>query len=118
MEHLLELTAVVTVCGTFLLLIWLLKSLLVTPVPTDRDTELYMVVTAKGDAQGLEQTLQSLQWIREEGRIPMTLVVCDCGMGDEGKRLVSAEKWDAIYCTPDGLGDITWQKGRNESEAQ
>ena len=115
MERFLEISAVLVVCGTFLLLIWLLKSLLVTPVPTDRDTGLYMVVAAKGDAQGLEQTLQSLQWLREEGRIPMTIVVCDCGLGENGKRLISADKWDAIYCTPDSLGELTWQKGWNVS---
>lgn len=118
MEHLLELTAILVVCGTFVLLIWLMRGIMVTPVPTDENTELYMVVAVKGDGTNLEQTLQSLEWISDEGKIPMTLVVCDCGLTDNGKKLISRDKWDAVYCTPQHLGEIAWKKELTESEVQ
>ena len=48
MEYILEITAVLIMCGTFILLVWLARSVMVTPVPTDEDTMLYMVVAVKG----------------------------------------------------------------------
>lgn len=117
MEHLLELTAILIVCGTFILLIWLMRGIMMTPVPTDENTELYMVVAAKGDGGHLEQTLNSLEWLYERERIPMTIVVCDCGLSETGKKLVSIGKWDALYCTSEHLGEIVWKKP-TESEEQ
>lgn len=124
MERLLELSAVLIVCGTFVLLIWLLKSLLVTPVPTDENTLLYMVIAAKGGGSGLEQTVQSLIWLRDEGSAPMELVICDCGLDEDGRRIMelAAGKWDLACCKPKTLnrliGDVTWRTEQIESEVQ
>ena len=124
MERVLEISTVLIVCGTFVLLIWLMKSLLVTPVPTDENTLLYMVVAAKGSGSSLEQTVQSLIWLRDEGRAPMEIVICDCGLDGGGRKLMelTASKWDIACYKPetlDGLiGDITWRTETVESEVQ
>lgn len=116
MEHLLELVVILTVCGTFLLIIWLLRSLLATPVPKNDNTLLHMVIAVKGDGSCLEQTMQSLMWLRNEGSIPMELIVCDCGLDENGRKLMTlaADKLDVVCCEAKNLdsliGDITWQE--------
>lgn len=116
MDHILELVVILTVCGTFFLIGRLLQRLLVTPVPKDKNTLLHMIIAARGDGSSLEQTIQSLIWLRDEGNMPMELIICDCGLDENGRQLMelAAGKWNIAYCktnNPDGLiGDITWQK--------
>lgn len=116
MEYILEITAVLIMCGTFILLVWLARSFVVTPVPTDEDTMLYMVVAVKGGGCQLEQTLKSLSWLKDEGRIPMEVIVVDYGLDCEGQRLAELNEglWNVTCCEPGSLdeliGDTIWRK--------
>ena len=116
MELIIDIATVIGVCGTFLLLIWLIRSLVATPVPVDENTKLFMVVAVSGDGGNFEQTIHSLEWLKSESRIPMELVVTDCGLDDEGQRLAELTMKGAEYicCEPAGLdrliGELTWLK--------
>jgi hypothetical protein len=116
MELITDIATVIIVCGTFLLLIWLIRGLVVTPVPVDENTKLFMVVAVSGDGGNFEQTIHSLEWLRSESRIPMELVVTDCGLDDEGRRLaaLTVSGTEYICCAPEGLdrliGELTWLK--------
>ena len=116
MELITTIAAVTVICGAFLLIIWLLRCLIATPVPVDDNTRLFMVVAVSGDGGNFEQTIHSLEWLRSESRIPMELVVADCGLDSDGQRLaeLTMSRREYICCQPEGLdrliGDITWTK--------
>ena len=68
----------------------------------------------------MEHTLKSLNWLKDEGKIPMELIVADCGLDCEGQRLAELNEgqWNVICCEPESLetliGDTIWRKGANE----
>ncbi|MBQ6539488.1 MAG: hypothetical protein IJL71_00490 [Oscillospiraceae bacterium] len=111
-----DIAAVFIVCGGFLLLIWLLTGLALTPVPVDDNTKLFMVIAVNGDGGSFEQTIHSLEWLRSESRIPMELVVADCGLDDHGQKLtgLAMDRTEYIFCKPAALdrliGEHTWLK--------
>ena len=49
-----------------------------------------MVVEAKGDAGGLEQTVKALLWLRRSGLWWGEVVIEDCGLSREGEALARA----------------------------
>ena len=51
------------------LIIWMLKGLLLTPVKSGADTELYIYLRPNEDAPSLEQLLKGLLWLRENGTL-------------------------------------------------
>ena len=120
MENILEIIAVLIVCGTFIALVWLAGSLVVTPVPVTENTKLFMLIACRGDGAGIEQTLQGLSWLRDEGRVPMSIIIADCGLDDEGQKTaeLAGLQREAAFCNADGIagliGDLEWTKDRAE----
>jgi len=77
-------TAAAVILGT----IWAIYGALRTPVRCGRGCGVCMVVTAKGGAEGLEQTLKGLVWLEQNGIVVARILIVDCGMDDEGLTLV------------------------------
>ena len=47
----------------------------------------YAVVPATGDGERLEQDLAGLRWLRKGGMARFTVVIADCGLSEQGRRL-------------------------------
>ena len=45
------------------------------------------VVPAAGDGAGLEQTVRGLLWLRGDDLIDYVVVIADCGLDEEGRRM-------------------------------
>jgi len=59
------------------------------------------VVTARGSAEGLEQTLKGLVWLEENGIVVTRILIVDCGMDEEGlalARLLTKQYANIVIC--------------------
>jgi len=68
--------------------VWSLYGSLRTPVRCGRGCGISTVVTAKGCAEGLEQTLKGLVWLEENGIVVAQILIVDCGLDADGLILV------------------------------
>ena len=50
-------------------------------------SEMFTVVLASGDACGLEHTVQSLLWLCENGKLSGTILISDCGLSDDARKM-------------------------------
>ncbi len=65
---------------------WLLLGAMVAPVGRG---SVYAVVPASGDGDRLEQDLAGLRWLRKGGMARFTVVIADCGLSEQGRRLAT-----------------------------
>ena len=66
---------------------WFVYGTLRTPVRCGKGAGVNLVVSAQGGAEGLEQTLDGLMWLRENGVLDAQLLIADCGLNEEGLTL-------------------------------
>ena len=67
--------------------VWFVYGTLRTPVRCGKGAEIYTVVSVRNSAEGLEQTLDGLIWLRENGVLESRILIADCGMDEEGMAL-------------------------------
>ncbi len=66
-----------------------------------------MVVDAKGDGAGLEQTVKALLWLRRTGLWWGEVVIEDCGLDREGEALARAlAEQNGVEFSPDDFDRI------------
>jgi len=66
-----------------------------------------MVVDAKGDGAGLEQTVKALVWLRRTGLWWGEVVIEDCGLNREGEALARAlAERSGVEFSPDDFDRI------------
>jgi len=66
-----------------------------------------MVVDAKGDGAGLEQTVKALLWLRRTGLWWGEVVIEDCGLNREGEALARAlAEQGGVEFSPDNFDRI------------
>ncbi|WP_294549914.1 hypothetical protein [uncultured Pseudoflavonifractor sp.] len=65
---------------------WLLLGAMVAPVGRGR---IYAVVPAGGDGERLEQELAGLRWLEKGGMARFTVIIADCGLTEQGRRLAA-----------------------------
>ncbi len=66
-----------------------------------------MVVDAKGDGAGLEQTVKALLWLRRTGLWWGEVVIEDCGLDREGEALARAlAEQSGVSFSPDDFDRI------------
>ena len=81
--------------------VWSLYGSLRTPVRTGQSCGVFTLITATGDADGLEQTLKGLVWLEKNGLVSTEIFIVDCGMDADGQtqaRLL-AKKYGNITLT-------------------
>lgn len=89
---------------------WLLLGAAVAPVGRG---SVYAVVPAGGDGEGLEQDLAGLRWLRKGGMARFTVVIADCGLSGQGRRLAERLAWrdrGVILCAMDDLPACLWEE--------
>lgn len=64
-------------------LIWLLRGIILTPVPRGRNVDISVVLDVRGEAGELENTVDALCWLRKNGTLKARIVVRDEGMSEE-----------------------------------
>ena len=82
---------------------WLLLGAAVAPVGRG---SVYAVVPAGGDGEHLEQDLAGLRWLRKGGMARFTVVIADCGLSGQGRRLaelLAGRDRGVILCAIDDL---------------
>ena len=88
---------------------WLLLGAAVAPVGRG---SVYAVVPASGDGEHLEQDLAGLRWLRKGGMARFTVVIADCGLSGQGRRLAERLAWrdrGVILCAMDDLPACLWE---------
>lgn len=80
--------AVITVL--LFLLCWLLRGVMLTPVKTGSNTSLKICLSVTGAEPMLEQTVDSVLWLMENGTLSAEIVLLDCGMDAETAAVAEA----------------------------
>ena len=62
---------------------------------------LFTVIAASGSAEELEQTVMSLVWLCENGKIKTRIVIADCGLTAQSRKLAELLAKDGVMlCQP------------------
>ena len=118
MELFADIVIAVVVCGAVAAVIWSLKGLLLTPVRRRENADVFAVIRAKDDAQGLEQAVKGLVWLKDSGKAELGLIIADDGMNFEARRRAQllAEKSGAVVCAAERICEVTEEeRWREES---
>ncbi|MDR2501673.1 MAG: hypothetical protein LBC78_00270 [Oscillospiraceae bacterium] len=76
------------------------------PVPKLSDAAAYALVRASGSGEGLEQLVTSLVWLGEETGSGSRVIIADCGLSDDGRRLARLLTHDhktVRLCAPEDI---------------
>jgi hypothetical protein len=76
-----------TVSLLILTILWVLRGLLGTPVPRGKNTTIQFQVRVKGHEPILEQTVEGLCWLIQNGTIRAGIEIVDCGMDLETQHM-------------------------------
>lgn len=93
------------ICASLLLLLWYIRGSMLRPVRTGRGVSLRVSVKAEGSAPELDATVDSLLWLIENGTLPASLELLDCGMDAETRaiaEIIARDNDIEIRGTPDG----------------
>ena len=86
MELVSQIIVGIVFCVAVAAIISMVKTLVLTPVRRHQDVEVLTVIRARGEAEGLEQTVKGMQWLRDSGRMETALWIADCGMDTQARR--------------------------------
>lgn len=62
------------------------RGLLLAPVKRRRDTDVFWLVRATGEAEGLEETVRGIMWLRDAGRTTAPVLIAADGLTAEAER--------------------------------
>lgn len=74
--------------------------------PTEGTLPVFAVIPVTGDAEGLEQTLRHLNWLRREKYARFTILVVDAGLTPAGHGTVQAfgrEDSTLLFCPAEDI---------------
>lgn len=84
---LLKILFAVAAAAVLILVLWLLRGVMLTPVRTGKNQQLSVVLTVSGSSPELENTVDGLMWLRQNGTLHAQLVVRDAGMDRETREM-------------------------------
>ena len=87
---LLQFFAAAAITALLFLLCWLLRGVMLTPVKTGSNTSLKIILAVTGTEPMLEQTVDSVLWLMENGTISGEIILHDCGMDTETAAVAEA----------------------------
>lgn len=79
----LEIIIAVTIAIAAFVLIWLLRGIVLTPVPAGKNMDIKVLVCVRGESPELETAVEALLWLKKNGTLPAEIIVRDDGMSDE-----------------------------------
>ena len=72
--------------AVIVLLLWLARGAMLTPVRTGENERLDLVLTVSGSSRELEHTVDGLLWLSQNGTLRGHITVRDAGMDAETRR--------------------------------
>lgn len=111
-----EIIIAIAVCASLLAIIYAARGMLLTPVRRHHGTDVFTVIRASGEAEGLEQIIEGLLWLRDSGKVETDIIIVCDGLTDEAERRAEllAEKCGGMFCSPENLAvcteDKAWRK--------
>lgn len=72
--------------AALMLLLWLLRGVMLTPVRVGANESISVVLTVSGEAPELENTVDALLWLNQNGTLRAQLFVRDAGMDSETRQ--------------------------------
>ena len=83
---LLKLLFAFAAAAALMTLLWLLRGVMLTPVRAGANERLSVVITVTGAAPELENTVDALLWLSQNGTLRAQVLVRDAGMEEETRR--------------------------------
>ncbi len=80
-----ELILAAAIALVIVLFFWLLRGVMLTPVRAGRGVEISITISAAGEAPSLEETVDGVCWLVQNGTLPARLVLRDEGMTAEAR---------------------------------
>jgi hypothetical protein len=114
MKLVLEILLAAILCGSVIGIILIVKSALYMPVPKTDGSEVFTVITARGGAEQLEQTVRGLLWLDKSGIMKSRIVLADCGLEERSRKIAEllAKDSDSVtVCLPDEIPQILEEYG-------
>ncbi len=111
-----SLVIAVAACAAGFAVLWALKGAFLMPVRRRADADVFTIIRASGDAEGLEQTVRGLVWLRDSGRADVCLIIADDGLTGGARRRAEslAASNGVLLCGADRLAEETeevrWRK--------
>ena len=94
-------------------LIIILRFFVTVPVAASKDSVIYTVITARGEACELESAVKGLLWLIETAHLNCRVIIADSGLLPEGRRraeLIAGDSEFITLCPSEVLGDILTEK--------
>ena len=91
----------------------ILRFFVTVPVAAPKDSRMYTVITARGDAPELENAVKGLLWLIETAHLNCRVIIADSGLLPEGRRraeLLAGDSEFITLCGSDALADILTEK--------
>lgn len=85
---------------------WILFGRMVVPSQAGKDTMLFTVLRAEGDAEGLQQTVKSLQWMDGSRLMRARIIIVDAGLSPGGRKVaenLARQQPELILCETEKL---------------
>lgn len=104
----LKIAIAVLIAGALLLLLWLLRGVMLTPVKPGKNQKLTLILSVSGETEGLERTVDALLWLIGNGTLNARVLIADCDMDDESRyeaKLLSRDSAAVDYCLYDEVAD-------------
>ena len=89
------------IAAGLVLLCWLLRGVLLTPVKPGRTVQIRILLTVSGAAPSLEQTVDALSWLRANGTLPGEIVLTDAGMDRDTAEIAAALERSGVITITD-----------------
>ena len=77
---LLKLLAAGIAAAVMLVIMWLVRGAMLTPVPIGKNARAEVRLHVSGSCPELEQSVDAIAWLRENGTLRANVTVCDEGM--------------------------------------
>ena len=77
---LLKLIAAGIAAAVMLVIMWLVRGAMLTPVPIGKNAHAEVRIGVSGNCPELEQSVDAVLWLRENGTLRADVTVCDEGM--------------------------------------
>ena len=107
MELVFEIMVAAIIIGVLAVLLHFGKKLATLPVPLEEGNCLEVIVRAKGDGAGLQQTVAGVEWLIENGTLPASIIIEDRGLSSQGRRaaeIICRDRKTVTYLAGPGAG--------------
>lgn len=108
-----EIAITVLAAAIVALLLFKFYTFMLTPVKLRCGTDMWTVLRIEGDCPDIEQTVDGLLWLSNNGILKSSILIVDCGVNSETLAMVRAvvkKHSEITFCDLDGLETLLGEK--------